>query len=404
MNKKIYKRLLIVLSSILVFLLIFFCLIYYVILSPKNSFNRFFNTIFDKASLVVSRFSTDEFKTSINKGNLKLSTNLEKYNNLIDYEIEYDVENDRVNDKTLINIKFGNMEENIESTFYKDADYLYVNFPYIMSDIIKIDLEKYGLKSNSKNISYNKKDMEYLLSIIKNSFVNNISEKKLKNSIKDSHIKSTYKIDNKEFENLLNKVVNDLKSDQESMRILNDVFSIDNEKLDDYKKEIINNFIDNFEFLNIDLNYNILLKLDSIVIKTKKHDFNLLIDDMSELVIKLNGSIILNSSFNDKKIKINMYRNSKEIKIDLNVDTSKDELNLEGYVSYYINNSDYIKLDLSLGTLLNEKISDFDSSLAKSFNQFTNKDLKSLYKIIDLINKYIKLLTDSEVYNINIKI
>lgn len=404
MNKKIYKRLLIVLSSILVFLLIFFCLIYYVILSPKNSFNRFFNTIFDKASLVVSRFSTDEFKTSINKGNLKLSTNLEKYNSLIDYEIEYDVENDRVNDKTLINIKFGNMEENIESTFYKDADYLYVNFPYIMSDIIKIDLEKYGLKSNSKNISYNKKDMEYLLSIIKNSFVNNISKNKLKNSIKDSHIKSTYKIDNKEFENLLNKVVNDLKSDQESMRILNDVFSIDNEMLDDYKKRIINNFIDNFEFLNIDLNYNILLKLDSIFINTKKHDINLLIDDMSELVIKLNGSIILNSSFDDKKIKINMYRNSKEIKIDLNVDTSKDELNLEGYVSYYINNSDYIKLDLSLGTLLNEKISDFDSSLAKSFNQFTNKDLKSLYKIIDLINKYIKLLTDSEVYNINIKI
>ena len=174
--------------------------------------------------------------------------------------------------------------------------------------------------------------------------------------------------------------------------------------LDDYKKRIINNFIDNFEFLNIDLNYNVLLKLDSIFINTKKHDINLLIDDMSELVIKLNGSIILNSSFDDKKIKINMYRNSKEIKIDLNVDTSKDELNLEGYVSYYINNSDYIKLDLSLGTLLNEKISDFDSSLAKSFNQFTNKDLKSLYKIIDLINKYIKLLTDSEVYNINIKI
>lgn len=404
MNKKLIKKISIILFSILVLLILTFCIIYFIILSPKKNFNRLFNTIFDETINIVSKYSEDEFKSSINKGNIKLDTNVEKYNGIVGYEIEYDVENDRVNDKTLINLKFGNDDENIDSTFYKDSGILYFDFPFIISDMIKIDLENYGYNSKNEYTTYSKNDSDYVLNIIKNSFINNIDNNKISNSVEDCHIKSTYKIDNNELDNLLNSIISDLKSNQESMKILLDDFNIDEEKLNNYKDKMLKIFNEKYEYLEINLYFNILLKLDSITINTKNYNIEIKIDDENQMIIKSNNQEVLNSIFNNKMIKANININSKVIELDLKLDPSRDEMNIDGYISYKVSENEYIKLELSVSTLLNEKISDYDTSLAKSFNQFTSKDLKSLYKVIDLVNKYIELFIGNNSFNIKLNV
>ena len=403
-KKKILKVIAIILLVVITLLMIAFSILYFVILNPKENISKLFNTSFDKIIEIVNLGSTDKSFTSINKGNIKIDTNIDKYNNLSNYEIEYDIEHDRINKKTFIDLKLGDEEEKIESTFYKEDNNLYINFPYIIKSIIKIPLNEYGyLDDDNKLFNYKKEDSNYILTIIKNSFIKNISDNNLKNSISNYHIKSSYLIDNKEFNNLLNNIVNDLNNDEKAMDILLNSFSLDKDKLNSLKDNLIKKFNDKCEYIEINMFISLSFKFDKLTINTKKYNIDMLVDDINDLTIKSNNKEVLKSSFNNKLFKCTINRKSNIIETDLKIDTAKDELNLEGYVNFKNENNNYIKLDLIISTLLNEKISEFDIVEAKSFNQFTNKDLKSVYKIIDLINKYIELFTSSKEHNISLK-
>lgn len=404
-NKKLLKIVSIILVSIIVLVLILFSIIYFVILSPKKNFDGLFNTLFDNTIKVINKGSIDSSSTSINKGNIKIDTNINKYKILKDYEIEYDIEHDRKDKKTFIDLTLGdNDDEDIKSTFYYEPNTLYVSFPYIISDMIKISLDKYGYKiNNEKNIlDYSKDDSNYILQIIKNSFMTSYSEKNLSNTITDYHVKSTYKIDRTELESILNNTLTNLKKDVNAMKILEQEFLINEDNLNNYKDNILKYFDEKLEFVEINMFTNSLFKFDKLTINTKTYNIELLLDEMNKLTIKSNNKEVITSSFNLKSLNMSINRNNKVILIDLNIDTSKDEVNLDGNITLK-ENDDFIKLEVSIGTLLNEEISEYDVSPAKSFNQFTSKDLKSVYKAIDLINKYIELLTGSKEHIIKLK-
>ncbi len=393
MKKNVILKLSIVLMSIVVVLISSFGLIFFGILNPQKTFKSFFNNVFDTTSMIITEFSVDKSTTIINKGNIKIDTNAEKYKNLVGYAIEYDVELDRKTNITLVDFKLGDEEESLESTYYYDNEYFYVNFPYIISTMIKVPVEK---SDDKKIINYSKEDVSYLLNIIKTSFINNVDKNKFNNSVSDLHIKSTYTVDSKEFERLLNVIINDLSKDKKSSDILLNSFNVDSTKLDKYKNSILNKFNKKYEYLEINIYNSFLLNVDRIVINTKTYNIELLIDKDSKLSIKSNDKEVLSSTFNDKKVSASINRNSKDIELDLDIDTGRDELNLNGFVNYKKENNEYIKLDLQVSSLINEKISDYDTSQAKSFNQFTDKDLKSVYKIIKMANSYIEAITGKE--------
>ena len=404
-NKKLLKIVSIILVSIIVLVLILFSIIYFVILSPKKNFDGLFNTLFDNTIKVINKGSIDSSSTSINKGNIKIDTNINKYKILKDYEIEYDIEHNRKDKKTFIDLTLGdNDDEDIKSTFYYEPNTLYVSFPYIISDMIKISLDKYGYKiNNEKNIlDYSKDDSNYILQIIKNSFMTSYSEKNLSNTITDYHVKSTYKIDRTELESILNNILTNLKKDVNAMKILEQEFLINEDNLNNYKDNILKYFDEKLEFVEINMFTNSLFKFDKLTINTKTYNIELLLDEMNKLTIKSNNKEVITSSFNLESLNMSINKNNKVILIDLKIDTSKDEVNLDGNITLK-ENDDFIKLEVSIGTLLNEEISEYDVSPAKSFNQFTSKDLKSVYKAIDLINKYIELLTGSKEHIIKLK-
>ena len=402
-NKIVLKVISIILIILLFLSLLAFSIIYFVILSPKNNYAELFNTVFDKTINIASKMSKDEYISSINKGNLKIDTNLLKYKNITGYEIEYDIENERQTNKTLIDLKLGDDEEKLESTIYYEPNNLYIDFPYIMSIMIKIPLDKFGYKTNNNTkFSYTKEEANYVLSIIKNSFINNLNNKKMKNSISSYHIKSTYNIDYKELERLLDIIINDLKKDSKAMNILKN-YNIDESKLNEYKNNLLLEFNNKLEFLEINMFINISFKLDRLTINSKTYNSVLLFKDINELTIKSNDKEIISSSFNKESLKATINRNSKIIETNLKIDKDRNELNLEGTLNYKNNNNEYIKIELNTSTLLNEKISDFDTTQAKSFSQFTKKDLKSVYKIIDIINKYIELFTGNKNKKISLK-
>ena len=404
-NNKVLKTISIVLVSIIVLALILFSIVYFVILSPKKNFDGLFNTILDNTIKIINKGSIDSSSTSINKGNIKIDTNISKYKALKDYSIEYDIEHDRKNKKTFIDLTLGDDEdEDIKSTFYYEPNTLYVEFPYIISDMIKIPLDKYGYKlSDEKNIlDYSKEDSNYILQIIKNSFMNTYNEKNLSNKIINYHVKSTYKIDASELENIINSILTDLKKDVKAMKILEQEFLINEDNLNSYKESILKYFNEKIEFIEINMFTSSLFKFDKLTINTKTCNIELLIDEMNKLTIKTNDKEYVTSSFNNETLKMNINRNNKTIEIDLKIDTSRDEVNLDGFITLK-ENDDYVKLEVSLGTLLNEEISEYDVSPAKSFSQFTSKDLKLVYKTIDLINKYIELLTGTKEHNIKLK-
>ena len=133
MKKNIIKKLSILLVSLLIISILYFGLTFFVILNPKKTFNKLFNSVFDETSNIAAKLSIDGSSTSINKGNIKIDTNIEKYNNLKDYEIEYDFETDRKKNNSLVSLKLGDEEENLESSFYYEDNNLYIDFPYIIS-------------------------------------------------------------------------------------------------------------------------------------------------------------------------------------------------------------------------------------------------------------------------------
>ena len=130
-GKKVLKTISLLFTSILTVFIIVFGLIYFVLLNPEKNFYKLFNKVFDATEKIVAKGSVQGFSTSINKGNIKFDSNIEKYEGLKDYEIEYDVENDRKNNISYIDLKFGDEEENIESTFYYEDKNLFIEFPYI---------------------------------------------------------------------------------------------------------------------------------------------------------------------------------------------------------------------------------------------------------------------------------
>ena len=394
-KRNVFKILGIILITILVLLILYFCVLYFIVFSPKKTFNRFFNKTFDTFNLIVDKLSVDEAKTSINKGNIKIDTNIEKYNGLKEYEIEYDYETNRVKNTSITTLKFSDGEEDLDTTFYLEDNNLYIDFPYIMQTEIKIPLEDYGYSVKSYN--YKKDSADYIINIIKTSFINNINKNQLKNSISEFHIKSTYKINKEEFGNLLEIIINDLKKDEKAMKIIKD-----ENILQEYKDKIISK-INKYEYIEINLYTSFLFSLDKITINTKSSNITLILDDDNELSINTNNKEVLKSTFNEKQIKTTLNRKSKVIETDLKIDTSKDELNLEGNLNYKKENDEYIKLDVSIGALLNQDINTFDTTQAKSFNSFTSTDLKSVYKIIDMINTYIEAFTGSKDHNINLK-
>ena len=99
-KKKTLKVIAIILLVVITLLMIAFSILYFVILNPKENISKLFNTSFDKIIEIVNLGSADKSYTSINKGNIKIDTNIDKYNNLSNYEIEYDIEHDRINKKT----------------------------------------------------------------------------------------------------------------------------------------------------------------------------------------------------------------------------------------------------------------------------------------------------------------
>ena len=229
--------------------------------------------------------------------------------------------------------------------------------------------------------------------------MNNINKDKLTNKIEEKHIKSTYNMDKDEFNNLLNIIVENLLKDEKAKTILKEEFKANENKLNKIKENIINKYND----IEINMYTSFLFSLDKITINTKTNHIELLLDDTNELKVERNSKEILSASFNNTFVKTVFNRKDKKFEADLRIDTSRDEVNLDGTVNFKEENDDYIKLDVSLSTLLNEKTNKYDTSPAKSFNQFTSKDLKALDKIIGIANRYIELLTGNANKKITLK-
>lgn len=288
-----------------------------------NNYN-FFNDDFTYTGTIDTNIESSLLNS------LKLET---KYQNIInsinflnEFKINYKLQK---NDQDLLlDLNGQYKDKNLFFTYYNNNSDYYVKLSNYSDFYIKINdiIEK--IKNNVIYLD----DPNYLINVIKDSFINNLSDdyfntKKEEININDEKVnvnKNVLKLDRKNMTTILNQIISDLKNDEKATNMLIDLFP-------------------NFETLDIEIADN---KDDDIVIyfntyteNNKLIKYELEITNINYLGLDINNitisfiknSNIINIIFDDKEVaSIHLY----------NKDNGCD-------IEFYLNDSKLLTLDVS---------------------------------------------------------
>lgn len=369
MSSKRKSKLLIVLFLILCLIICLLLIDYFVLLSPKNNIKRFFNETYLFIDNKLVDIKNKNINSLISKGNFTINSNIKEYSNLNGYSLIYDIEYDKKNKAGLLDIKLGDTEESLSGKLlYSNSD-LYVSFPYLISSIVKIPV-------NDKKLEFDLKydDILYLVDNVNTILIKNIeSSNNISKSIQKTNIKTTYRIDKNEFDN----IVDDIYSDTKLNIILNNKLNISLDMIkssfkDNYYIDLIVytnllNRITKFEILN-----------DKIYIKYESNMLNVL----------YNNNEVFNLSINNDNYKFTIKYKNTIINFDIKASNLDNGINYNGNITIETKNNKNIKIDVFTGISVNVPLSEIDISESKDVSQLTESDLNVINDALSLFENY----------------
>ena len=325
--------------------------------------------------------------------NIKLTNNFEK--KLANLDINFDDNNGSV-------INFNSlMEEN--RTYLKLND--------IFDKYYYLDEDNSSMFEDSEIVDDSK-----LIEVISNSFSSYFTYDKFSKENVDDNVKITVGLSDKDFYDLINLIVNDLKNSKVLEAYASKEISIEDiyKGLDDFISELKNEL--NLESKDITYSYSIYEKNNKLI-KQELGIRDVLVaiegDTKGNIYVYNEGKIVLTGNYNKNYLKLSYEEDgvNLNLSIDYKNNTSASELDSNYNIVLRINEltiSDYVKLNIND----NKEILEIDKENSKKIDDITAEEEEQIYNklfeiplISSYMNMYGNLINSNNLnYNLSTKI
>ena len=307
--------------------------------------------------------------------NIKLTNNFEK--KLANLDINFDDNNGSV-------INFNSlMEEN--RTYLKLND--------IFDKYYYLDEDNSSLFEDSEIVDDSK-----LIEVVSNSFSSYFTDDKFSKENVDDNVKITVGLSDKDFYDLINLIVNDLKNSKVLEVYASKEFPIEDiyKGLDDFLSELKNEL--NLESKDITYSYSIYEKNNKLI-KQELSIRDILVaiegDTKGNIYVYNDGKIILTGNYNKNYFKLSYEEDgvNLNLSIDYKNNTSASDLDSNYNIVLRINEltiSDYVKLNIND----NKEILEIDKENSKKIDDITAEEEEQIYNKlfeIPLISSYMNM-------------
>lgn len=307
--------------------------------------------------------------------NIKLTNNFEK--KLANLNINFDDNNGSV-------INFNSlMEEN--RTYLKLND--------IFDKYYYLDEDNSSLFEDSEIVDDSK-----LIEVVSNSFSSYFTDDKFSKENVDDNVKITVGLSDKDFYDLINLIVNDLKNSKVLEVYASKEFPIEDiyKGLDDFISELKNEL--NLESKDITYSYSIYEKNNKLI-KQELSIRDILVaiegDTKGNIYVYNEGKIVLTGNYNKNYFKLSYEEDgvNLNLSIDYKNNTSASEFDSNYNIVLRINEltiSDYVKLNIND----NKEILEIDKENSKKIDDITAEEEEQIYNKlfeIPLISSYMNM-------------
>lgn len=307
--------------------------------------------------------------------NIKLTNNFEK--KLANLDINFDDNNGSV-------INFNSlMEEN--RTYLKLND--------IFDKYYYLDEDNSSLFEDSEIVDDSK-----LIEVVSNSFSSYFTDDKFSKENVDDNVKITVGLNDKDFYDLINLIVNDLKNSKVLEVYASKEFPIEDiyKGLDDFLSELKNEL--NLESKDITYSYSIYEKNNKLI-KQELSIRDILVaiegDTKGNIYVYNEGKLVLPGNYNKNYFKLSYEEDgvNLNLSIDYKNNTSASEFDSNYNIVLRINEltiSDYVKLNIND----NKEILEIDKENSKKIDDITAEEEEQIYNKlfeIPLISSYMNM-------------
>ena len=452
-TKKRNLKLPIIIGIIILLIVIIGFITFKLLNSPQKIFA---NNIKLATQKIVNNIKDKEINNTLNDINLSIKTddeNLKEYENYT-YGIKGGVNTEEKKLEGKVYILDENKNE-YSYTGYILNSIIYSKFS-TFDKLIYQEAEENDIKNildSFKNSKTN--DIKYLINFVSKSLINNLNKNKLSQKIekisvndkKISAIKNTYKLDAKEKQRLIEKIIKDIINDKEALKTVEKLTGINKENLESIIKDDTENYSANIEtqietqYINIYTNlfgktvgldtknekeiqasyyknksnfeikineYGSILQISGIKRNkleiTVKQDDNVLAEatinkntkdekdiDYNLKNYKIKGNINYKNKLNNKKQIYNITANSKTNKYELNITVEKEEnakiANINAEEAIQISEEEFEKIYLDFIKSLEKTPISLDSLIPTNSytDSKTSKAINSTYNVIDAV-------------------
>lgn len=307
--------------------------------------------------------------------NIKLTNNFEK--KLANLDINFDDNNGSV-------INFNSLME--ENRTYLKLNNIFDKYYYL-------DEDNSSLFEDSEIVDDSK-----LIEVISNSFSSYFTDDKFSKENVDDNVKITVGLSDKDFYDLINLIVNDLKNSKVLEVYASKEFPIEDiyKGFDDFISELKNEL--NLESKDITYSYSIYEKNNKLI-KQELSIRDILVaiegDTKGNIYVYNDGKIILTGNYNKNYFKLSYEEDgvNLNLSIDYKNNTSTSEFDSNYNIVLRINEltiSDYVKLNIND----NKEILEIDKENSKKIDDITAEEEEQIYNKffeIPLISSYMNM-------------
>ena len=307
--------------------------------------------------------------------NIKLTNNFEK--KLANLDINFDDNNGSV-------INFNSLME--ENRTYLKLNDIFDKYYYLNEDNSSM-FEDSEIVDDSK-----------LIEVISNSFSSYFTDDKFSKENVDDNVKITVGLSDKDFYDLINLIVNDLKNSKVLEAYASKELTIEDiyKGLDDFISELKNEL--NLESKDITYSYSIYEKNNKLI-KQELGIRDVLVaiegDTKGNIYVYNEGKIVLTGNYNKNYLKLSYEEDgvNLNLSIDYKNNTSASDLDSNYNIVLRINEltiSDYVKLNIND----NKEILEIDKENSKKIDDITAEEEEQIYNKlfeIPLISSYMNM-------------
>lgn len=375
------KKVLIILTSILLFIILLVLNIYFAMLSPKKVYQKVTNEIKLTINNKISEIDKEYSKTYI-EGILNINNATGSFKTLKDKNFAYVIAKDKENQKALLAAQFEALNSKVQVAYYLERTTSYLNIPNYLPFMIKSDEKELSEKLFSeKQIS-----LENTVENITNTIDSSINKSKLKTELmfseKDidgSTIMLTINISENELKEMKDSIIDNLKNDAKALEEIKNITSYDdtkiNEKLDEIKKEItvkgnttVNIFVSPFN-----------KTLQKVQVKNTEIEDDLVLLNNKDSITIVSNELNLNYDKNSKALEINENSNKTELLVSVknNIQTANSRQNIiDIKLTPDKSKNEMINIKLTSTISNNKEIEGFSSYSAKYVTDLKESELE----------------------------